>query len=1317
MHLGSGGGGAYHRQYAAGAGGSGGGIIFITAPYLAVSASTGYVTSNGGHGYAGSNTGDGDAHGGGGSGGSILIRGRDISLGSGRVTASGGTSYPLSISNSGGDGRIRIESCHSNPVSGSTSPAAITASIDCYVAEQVASDPYTTTRLFLPDSFTGGQTYLIQYGRRFAFSGAASQPSYLRVNRRMYGSASLDVLVSNTGVASGDLDLCLDIGNDGTCNYHPTGTQTFPLTLSTAGLASAFNAYLTGRNDVAWGDPVDVPVRVQVDRKADVMLTNLALTPVGAKTRFLRLPAQNYDQVTLDVRFGLETTPDGPLSYTVDVGADGSVDWTGSGSANFPVVVTSPNLAAAFNAYLAGKSGDVDVPIRITPSPSVETALDHFSTQPTARPDASIAAGDITFDAANPTEGDPVTVTALLHNGGSGNTGRLTASFYAINPDWGEWYIGSAFVPDVPVGGTAQASIIWNTLGFTGTVPVRVTVDPYNRIAETNETNNTASTNKVIKTRPDLRVESIALSDAEPMAGETITATIAVRNGGQTATGASRVALYDGNPDKGGLLLGDSTLPVAAGADAPVNVTWKPAAAGPHQLFARVDADRVVNESDEANNDSWRDVYVGFASPLLIDSGGGASFDPAYTPELGFGYLGGEDSTFCGSDVTNSARKDYSAAVRYRFDHLLPGHFYHLDLVLYECNDGGGRLEQVRVDDNVISDQIDLSDGTLHRLSFRLDPAFYADRGITVSIEELNGGDAIVSEINLYDIDYRYADAGALNEPAYSVGRGYGPLDGVIQSPPPWGTLPYQTRRIDGSDSDPSDDPDNELRYRYDHLDKNKKYQLWLKLYQGAGTATIKENISVDTVDTGQVLQVVGVAQDEKIVDVPVGMYSTDGTITVRIVRQGATANAWINEIALEELTLTQPPCSEVAVKQVIPLHSSATGPNWFSFNIKPPVQPPAACSGVSPTSLFTTLYGQPLLAGAPAPVGSIIEAFTPGGVKTGCFKVTEAGLYGYMRVYGAEGSTPGMAAGDPIIVKVNGIAATTAPYPLVWQDDKATREVNLDAPDVVPIETLLNPLGGKVTKLQCENGTYLPPPADPRFNTCTTVAAGGSYLLWMNTAANLTVSGCPVAQDKPVALHVGYNWLGYLPTCELTVASALQTIQGKYDIVHSEAGTYKPPPANPGLNNFNTLAPGRGYMIHMTQAATLTFPANLCGGALKTDVVAEPAAIGCAAQPTSRFTHYFGRVDAPAGSEVLAYSPRGEVVGCGRVAEDGLLPYLRVYGAEGAAPGMQDGEPISFTVAGQTLDAQPAWQNDWNVHRLGQPENDSRTYLPLLMR
>jgi len=84
---------------------------------------------------------------------------------------------------------------------------------------------------------------------------------------------------------------------------------------------------------------------------------------------------------------------------------------------------------------------------------------------------------------------------------------------------------------------------------------------------------------------------------------------------------------------------------------------------------------------------------------------------------------------------------------------------------------------------------------------------------------------------------------------------------------------------------------------------------------------------------------------------------------------------------------------------------------------------------------------------GQSAPVGALVEAFSPRGDRVGCFKVTSPGLYGYMRVYGEDASAsppiPGMRAGETVTFKVNGRMAQ-ATGDTVWQDDKATRPVNL---------------------------------------------------------------------------------------------------------------------------------------------------------------------------------------------------------------------------------------------------------------------------------
>ncbi|RME65519.1 MAG: hypothetical protein D6790_01700, partial [Caldilineae bacterium] len=383
----------------------------------------------------------------------------------------------------------------------------------------------------------------------------------------------------------------------------------------------------------------------------------------------------------------------------------------------------------------------------------------------------------------------------------------------------------------------------WDTLGFTGDVPVRVVADPYDRLAETDETNNESSTTVTILTRPDLLSGGIALSNPEPMAGESVTVTLTISNGGQTAAGTSVLALYDGNPDTGGTLLGTRTISVDGSTQNTVGFSWLPSQAGLHRLFVQIDRDDAVDEFNENNNRAWKDIYVGLASPILLDSGG--TNDPVYTDTLGYGYVdSGQPDVVasCGSEPYETLRQDPGGEVMYRFDHLLPGHFYHLDLTLYEC-DGAGRQEDILVDGNPIAGPEDLSDGRIHHLSLRLDPALYADRSITVGVQAGGIDGAVVSAVNLYDVDYRYADAGsASNDPQYpgTSQRPYGWLDGVPNTA--WGILPYQSVRVEQSDST--------LRYRFDALDPAKSYQAHFTFWQPSGAGRVQK-IQVDGADTG----------------------------------------------------------------------------------------------------------------------------------------------------------------------------------------------------------------------------------------------------------------------------------------------------------------------------------------------------------------------------------------------------------------------------------------------------------------------------------
>ncbi len=792
------------------AGSAGGGIILINANAIAVS---GRITGDGG------NSGSCSIGGGSGAGGSILIKTVTASLGSSLVTAIGGGGSGRDVAGgAGGAGRIRIEYC--NSLTGTTNPSASTQKLTCYIAEKTTA---SNVHFTVPDIITGGQNYVMQFGRHYAFGvGGGTVMTPTRLTSQNYANATMDALVTNVG-AGGTTNLTVTIG---TQPFAFTQNITQPTIIPLTNFASAINNYIASQPP---NSTIDVPMRVTIDRQADVLLTNLALTP-GANV--------DVSIGANDISFGGAATTDGATDKLIAVAP--SVN-----PLSYPLSPLSPS---------------------------------------------------------SPTEGATVPVTATLHNNGSADSGGLTAAFYATLPGIGPWYVGSAYVPNIVAGGTATASILWNTLGFTGTTPLRVVADPFNRIAETNENNNQVTATLTILSRPDLQVTRIVPSDREPNANESVSIGVVVRNFGQTGTSNFDIALYDGNPStssgpSGGVLVGTRTLSVAPGVEVTSTLQWTPTRTGQHQLFAVADTGNTVSEYDEGNNQTVLPVYVGFIGPILIDSGG--TNDLAYTPTLGYGYLNTDSSAtnLCGNEPYQTMRVGVTQTLSYRFDHLLPGHFYHLDLTLFDCT-GLGRNESVQVDGITFAGPFSLLDAQPHSLSLRLDPALYQnDNTIIVTIFDPSLP-AVVSAIALYDIDYRYADAGANGELAWSPSHNFGYLDGIPQNN--WGNLPLQTYRQDIGD--------NQLRYRFDGLNSAKRYTLNMMFYHRNPTVNPVQQIGIDDAYTGLPFTVPYSQPYGITLTVPLAAYAGDGSIVVFITRTNAVVGAFVNEIALEEQTLAVTP-------------------------------------------------------------------------------------------------------------------------------------------------------------------------------------------------------------------------------------------------------------------------------------------------------------------------------------------------------------------------------------------------------------------------
>jgi len=88
---------------------------------------------------------------------------------------------------------------------------------------------------------------------------------------------------------------------------------------------------------------------------------------------------------------------------------------------------------------------------------------------------------------------------------------------------------------------------------------------------------------------------------------------------------------------------------------------------------------------------------------------------------------------------------------------------------------------------------------------------------------------------------------------------------------------------------------------------------------------------------------------------------------------------------------------------------------------------------------------------------------------------------------------------------------------------------------------------------------------------------------------------------------------------------------------------------------------------------------------------------------PTLRFTHVYGIAPGYANVILEVRTPRGEIAGSGAIDRNGIMPFIRVYGAEGSSPGFQTGEVLRLFVEGQEVSYWPQlrWRDDWDLHRI----------------
>jgi len=240
------------------------------------------------------------------------------------------------------------------------------------------------------------------------------------------------------------------------------------------------------------------------------------------------------------------------------------------------------------------------------------------------------------------------------------------------------------------------------------------------------------------------------------------------------------------------------------------------------------------------------------------------------------------------------------------------------------------------------------------------------------------------------------------------------------------------------------------------------------------------------------------------------------------------------------------------------------------SVPARPQDAPAGVCPPVQNSTRRSIVYGGVTLNGLPAPVGAVVEAFSPREERVGCFVVASAGSYGAMYINGEDTSVspavPGMRSGETVNFRVDGVTAAASPA-LAWQDDWqiTTHQVDLSATGATATPT--------------PTATRTPTPTATRTATPTN-----------------TPTATPTRGPETISLVAGMNLVG-LPVApaDPNLPAILQPINGAYTLVYAYDGCdaadpwKKFDPALPAFaNDLATLDVQHGYWLSMTAAATL---------------------------------------------------------------------------------------------------------------------------------
>ncbi len=384
----------------------------------------------------------------------------------------------------------------------------------------------------------------------------------------------------------------------------------------------------------------------------------------------------------------------------------------------------------------------------------------------------------------------------------------------------------------------------------------------------------------------------------------------------------------------------------------------------------------------------------------------------------------------------------------------------------------------------------------------------------------------------------------------------------------------------------------------------------------------------------------------------------------------------------------------------------------------------------LTPTWQSVSFYcGENTFLDAVLPVGSVIDAYDPDGIRCGSWYVTDPGKYGFMPVYRDDFTTPdideGAEPGDTITFYIDGMPADVSITP-IWTEMGLPQEVclsvpyiqhrtillkegwnliswNIDTPDD-QITTILGSVMDCVeVVLGFESGGFIYDPELADFSTLTSLDHFHGYWVKMNCERELNLEGFPVAVCTPIDLEAGWNLVSYLERASDSTPHALNSILDNLIIALGyDNGALTYDPNLPLYSTLDIMSPGFGYWVKVNTDDELIYPG--IGPKSKSPqslARLDKAVIDNKVQPSRTWINLYSRqlsMDGkivPEGSVVTAISSNGNILGAATVGTDGKFGFMSVYGDDPVSKeidGLKSGEKFYLTVDGIKSAESFAW-------------------------